>query len=267
MREPQPTAPQHRIPWPGEQHESSHDRPQPPDMPLEGISEEETRADETVSQKQRDKIAEYYKEIKRLEKGGDIYEVFTNNRTYLESIAETYQCVGDSAPLLMRNDSVLKDLLFRMAHDMEKWEGNSQEYPSGADIVFGGFSGRSSLDNIIKKIDEGYAHRIAWRKREINRLNSLLAAIETIVIQLRDHQSEESIRDLADTMKIKLDQGQSTISQLDGIASEIGRRYILYAEEEKEFGGHHHSVLGRHEPIFDAIEDAMKDMNQQPESV
>ena len=149
----------------------------------------------------------------------------------------------------------------------KKWEGNSQEYPSGADIVFGGFSGRSSLDNIIKKIDEGYAHRIAWREKEINRLNSLLAAIETIVIQLRDHQSEESIRDLADTMKIKLDRGQSTISQVDAITSEVGRRYTLYVEEEKEFGGHHHSVLGRHEPIFDAIEDAMKDMNQQPESV
>lgn len=264
MREPQPTAPQHRIPWPGEQqYESSHDRPQPPDMPLEGISKEETRADKTASQKQRDKIAEYRKDIERLEEGGDIYQAFTNNRTYLGSIAETYQWVGDSAPLLMRNDSVLKDLLFRMAHDMEKWEGDSREYPSGTDVIFGGFSGESSLDDMIKKIDEGYVHRIAWREKEINRLNSLLAAIETITILLRD----QSIRDLADTMKIKLDRGQSTISQVDAIASEVGQRYILYVEEEKEFGGHHHSVLGRHEPIFDAIEDAMKDMNQQPESV
>ena len=261
MREPQPTAPQHRIPWPGEQqYESSHDRPQPPDMPLEGISKEEARADETVSQKLRDKIAKYRKDIERLEEGGDIYEAFTNNRTYLGSIAETYQWVGDSAPLLMRNDSVLKDLLFRMAHDMEKWEGDSREYPSGTDVIFGGFSGESSLDNIIKKIDEGYAHRITWRKREINRLNSLLAAIETITILLRD----QSIIDLADTMKIKLDRGQSTISQVDAIAIEVGQRYILYVEEEKDFGGHHHSVLGRHEPIFDAIEDAM---NQQPGSV
>ena len=261
MREPQPTAPQHRIPWPGEQqYESSHDRPQPPDMPLEGISKEEARADETVSQKLRDKIAKYRKDIERLEEGGDIYEAFTNNRTYLGSIAETYQWVGDSAPLLMRNDSVLNDLLFRMAHDMEKWEGDSREYPSGTDVIFGGFSGKSSLDDIIKKIDEGYAHRITWRKREINRLNSLLAAIETITILLRD----QSIIDLADTMKIKLDRGQSTISQVDAIAIEVGQRYILYVEEEKDFGGHHHSVLGRHEPIFDAIEDAM---NQQPGSV